>query len=597
LDSGTARGAAPTNLPRSRALGSVQRILRGSELAQIAVCAALGTGVGAAVAVLRKLVYYLHAVNFSLPAHGYLSAGIGVSQTAIVVVPFLGAAMLALFGYVSRRMRAAEIVDPIEANALYGGRLPFGPSMRLTLSTLISNGAGASLGMEAGYTQFGSAVFSYIGQALRLRRADQRVFVTSGAAAAIAAAFNAPFAGAFYGFELISGNYAPRALAPVAVAAVCGALIQRWILPYQPLFELHGTMNVSPETYLLCALLGVAAAGVSIATMRAVTETERWLSKFKVPDLARPFAGAIALSALGLLLPEVLGSGHGAIQRHLDAPWPWMVLLALLAGKLVASAVSIGSGFRGGLFSSSLLLGIVLGELFAQAAGFPLPWAGAEREVFMFAGMAAVGAAIIGAPLAMVFLVLEATGDFPVTVAVLIAASISSTIVRLAFGYSFSTWRFHLRGLAIRGAHDVGWIADLTVGRLMRSDPKLVVANVKLRALRELYPPGAAKRLYAVDEKGNYEGVIDVVSAHDPAIDDALDGLVAADLCEERDLFLTPGDNVRTALLRFEELQTEALPVLASRSDPRVIGYLTESYALKRYTQELEAMRTSEIGG
>src|SRR5262249_33731396 len=156
-----------------------------------------------------------------------------------------------------------------------GGRLSFADSVRLTISTLISNAAGASLGMEAGYTQFGAAIYSYAGQVLRLRRADQRGFVTAGAAAAIASAFHAPFAGAFYGFELMLGNYAPRALAPVAVAAVCGALIQRGVMPSQALFEIHGSLAVRPETYLLCAALGFVAAGVAILTMRAVTETER----------------------------------------------------------------------------------------------------------------------------------------------------------------------------------------------------------------------------------------------------------------------------------------------------------------------------------
>jgi chloride channel protein, CIC family len=595
---GAVRGAPAASPPRLGALADMQRFVRGSELAQIVLCAVLGIAVGAAVAVLRYAVYYLHATNFGLPAHAYLSAGIGVSRTAVLIVPLLGAALLALFSYLSRRWRATEIVDPIEANALHGGRLSLADSIRLTVATLISNGAGASLGMEAGYTQLGAAIYSGVGQAFRLRRADLRMFVTAGAAAAIAAAFNAPFAGAFYGFELMLGTYAPRALAPVAVAAVCGALIQRSVLPAQALFEVHSVLVVSPKAYLLCALLGVVAAGVAILTMRAATETERLLSKFSIPDLCRPLIGAVALSVLGLALPEVLGSGHGAIQRHLDLQGVWFVLAALLAGKLAASAVSIGSGFRGGLFSSALLLGILLGEIFAIAAGH-LPWAGAgtERTVFMLAGMAAVGAGIIGAPLAMVFLVLESTSDFPVTVAALIAAAIASTIVRLSFGYSFSTWRFHLRGLGIRGAHDVGWIADLTVGRLMRSDAKVVVANVSLRSLRELYPPGVAKRLYAVDEKGSYMGAIDVAAAHDPTIDDALDGLVAGDLCDDRDLFLVPGDNVRTALLRFEALQVEALPVLASRADPRVIGYLTEAYALKRYSRELEAMRLSETGG
>jgi len=234
--------------------------------------------------------------------------------------------------------------------------------------------------------------------------------------------------------------------------------------------------------------------------------------------------------------------------------------------------------------------------LFAKGSAYLFPWTAPENNVFMLAGMASVGAAIIGAPFTMVFLVLEATGDFPVSIAVLVAVTIASTIVRLTFGYSFATWRFHLRGLGIRGAHDVGWIAELTVGRLMRSDPKVVVNNMSLKSLRQLFPPVAAKRVYVIDQHGTYLGAVDVPTLHDPEIDDAEEVLVAGDLTEFADLYLLPGDNVRTALLRFEKVQVETLPVLASASDHKIVGYLTESYALKRYTQALESMRSSEIG-
>ena len=108
--------------------------------------------------------------------------------------------------------------------------------------------------------------------------------------------------------------------------------------------------------------------------------------------------------------------------------------------------------------------------------------------------MGSVAAAIIGAPLTMVFLVLEATGDFPLTVGVLIGVITASTIVRLTFGYSFATWRFHQRGLGIRGAHDIGWIADLTVARMMRSDPKIVTTDMSVAMLRKRFPAAAPSR-------------------------------------------------------------------------------------------------------
>ena len=196
----------------------------------------------------------------------------------------------------------------------------------------------------------------------------------------------------------------------------------------------------------------------------------------------------------------------------------------------------------------------------------------------------------------MVFLVLEATGDFQVTIAVVIAVTVASTIVRILFGYSFATWRFHLRGMSIHGAHDVGWITEMTVGRLMRTDAKCVPENMGLRALRAAYPFGGPKRIYTVDAEGHYAGAIDSADLHDAAIDDALDGAVAGDLAAAPDYFLVPSDNIRTALGRFDTLQMETLPVLASLTERRVIGYVSEGYALKRYTQELERMRSAELG-
>lgn len=178
----------------------------------------------------------------------------------------------------------------------------------------------------------------------------------------------------------------------------------------------------------------------------------------------------------------------------------------------------------------------------------------------------------------------------------LIAVTTAATIVRLTFGYSFATWRFQLKGLGIRGAHDVGWISDLTVGRLMRSDPKTVTTDMSLSTLRELFPPGSVKRLFAIDRAGLYAGSIDAIDVHNPLYDDALPSLVAGDLACHSDLFLLPGENVRTAMLRFEDTQSEALPVLASMTDRRLIGYMTEAYALKRYSQELEQLRSSETG-
>ena len=586
-----------TWLRRARAiLANFQRDLRDAEAGQILLCAAMGCFTGAVVDLLREGVAWLHVFDFGIPTDRYLSEGVGVSRLRLLFVPLLGGLVLGLAARAVRAKRFNEIVDPIEANALHGGRMSLRDSLWLTFTTVISNGAGASLGMEAGYSQLGAGLYSWLGRWFRLRRADLRVFVTAGAGAAIAAAFNAPLAGAFYGYELILGSYTTKALAPVMVATVSAALTQRAMSHMKALFDVTGGFNVTSESYFLFALLGVGAAGVAVAAMQAVTWTERSLRASGLPDWLRPALGGLLLSGLALYAPQVLGSGHGAVQFHFDVRWTFWALVVLLAMKLVASAISVGAGFRGGLFSSALFLGTLFGAVFAQGAAYFSPALEAQHNVFMLAGMGAVAAAIIGAPLTMVFLVLEATGDFQVTIAVVIAVTVASTIVRILFGYSFATWRFHQRGLSIRGAHDVGWIRDMTVGRLMRSDAKTVPENLGLRALRAAYPVGGAKRLYVVDASGQYIGAIDTADLHDAEIDDALDGAVAGDLAETPDQFLLPSENIRSALTRFDTLQIETLPVLLSRSQKTVVGYMTEAYALKRYSAELERMRSAELG-
>jgi CIC family chloride channel protein len=577
-------------------LMTLQRDLRDAEMGQILLCALLGCFTGAVVDLLREGVAWLHVFDFGIPANHYLSEGIGVSQVRLLFVPLLGGLFLGIAARAARARRMNEIVDPIEANALHGGRMSLRDSLWLTFTTVVSNGAGASLGMEAGYSQLGASLYSWLGSWFRLRRTDLRVFVTAGAGAAIAAAFNAPLAGAFYGYELILGSYTPKALAPVIVATVSAAVTQRALSHMKALFDVSGGFNVTTESYFLFALMGLGAAGVAVAAMQAVTWTERGLRASGLPDWLRPAFGGLLLSGLALFAPQVLGSGHGAVQFHFDTHWTVAALALLLLAKIVASAISVGSGFRGGLFSSALFLGVLFGAVVAQAVAYFQPALEAEHNVFMLAGMGAVAAAIIGAPLTMVFLVLEATGDFQVTVAVVIAVTVASTLVRILFGYSFATWRFHLRGLSIRGAHDVGWISDMTVGRLMRTDAKTVPENLGLRALRAAYPLGGAKRVYVVDASGQYAGVIEIADLHDAQIDDALDGAVAGDLAEAPDQFLLPSENIRSALARFDSLQVETLPVLLSRSQRAVAGYVTEAYALKRYSAELERMRSAELG-
>jgi CIC family chloride channel protein len=574
----------------------MQGRLRSNEPTQILVCAATGALIGALIAGLHKLVDWGHLLAFNITGGHSLSAGIGIDMERVLYVPVIGGLLLGLSAVVMRYFGAREIVDPIEANALHGGRMSMRDSLRLVFDTFLSNVSGVAVGMEAGYSQLGASVLSKVGQYFKLRRTDQRIFVAAGAAAAIAAAFNAPIAGAFYGYELILGSYAVPALAPIAAAALAGTLMDRALVHPDSLFVVQEIFEFSPWVYVLFALLGVFSAGFSILAMQSVTWVERGMRRLPLPQFLRPAIGGILVTVLAYPIPQVLGSGHGAIQLVFDRDPAMTVLVILLIAKLIASALSLGAGYRGGMFSSSLFLGCLFGATFADIASFVVPSLAPQHAALMMVGMGSVAAAVIGAPLTMVFLVLEGTGNFPMTVAVMVGVIISSTIVRLAFGYSFSTWRFHQRGIGIRGAHDIGWLADLTVGRLMRADPKIVQEGMSVREIQAKYPVGSAKRVFVVGKEGVFLGQLDMAAIHDLKEEPVLDGKYARDFAASDDLYLLAYENVRTAITRFEEKEVEALPVLDSTVDRIVVGYMTEHYALRRYNQELERRRSADLG-
>lgn len=583
---------------RIRRKGSLaRRRVRSSEPILIVLCAPLGALVGLIVVGLHELVSWLHVMIFALPPGATLSAGVGIDLQRLALVPVLGGLILSLLSLSARHFQSREIIDPVEANAIYGGRMSLIGSIRLAIAAIVSNAAGASLGMEAAYSQMGSGLLSSIGQWLRLRRADLRVFVGAGAAAAIAAAFNAPLAGAFYAYELVLGSYAPAALAQVATAAVAATLVVRGTIGVAPIFLVQPpALQVQGWEYPLFCLLGVAAAGIGIATMRAATGFERSLSRLRLPRWLHPVLGGVLLSCIALSFPQVLGSGHGAIQALFKHTPELVPIALLLLAKIAASAVSIGAGFRGGLFSSSLYIGCMFGAVVWHGLGLFVPWTAMHQMVFMLVGMGAVASAIVGAPMTMLLLALEVTGDFQIALAVLAGVVTAAAVTRYTFGYSFATWRFHQQGKSIRGAHDVGWIRDLTVQRVMRRDPKIVRQDVPLLQLRERFPLGSEGRVFVVDIEGEYTGSIDLAIAHDPDLDPAAEGLVAADLANTANVFLLPAMDIRTALVRFDSREIETMPVLASQASRRVIGYLTEAYALRRYTLELERRRSAELG-
>ncbi len=584
----------PVHARRARAtLVRSLPLLEARGIILVLLAALVGCMSGLFVMAMSETVQGLHWLLFGLPPGARLSAMFSLSSSVQAVMPAIGGILLGLSFIWLRKHKFRTPVDPIEANALYGGRMSLTDTCIIAMQTMVSSGFGASVGLEAGYTQVGSGLASRLARLLRLRRNDVRILVGSGAAGAIAAAFDAPLTGAFYGFELIIGIYSIANLAPVMTAAICASLTAEFFGSVPFPLELNGLPHLTASQYLPFILLGLLGGGASIAIMHLVTQVERFFVRLSVDSSLRPFIGGCAVGLLGLITPQVLSSGHGALHREFAMNYGIGVVASVFVLKLTASAISLGSGFRGGLFFASLFLGALLGKVFAGVMAFVSPATGIDPSVAAVVGMTSLAVGVVGGPLTMTFLALESTRDLTLSGVVLTASIMAAILVRETFGYSFSTWRFHLRGETIRSAQDVGWMRSLTVGSMMRKDVHTVDASMTLAEFREKVPLGSAQRVVALDAEGRYAGMLIVAEVHS---EQAEPGSTVLTLAQFKDAVLVPAMNVQSAAETFRRAGAEELAVVEDFSDRVVVGLLTEGHLMRRYAEELDKARRDLAG-
>jgi CIC family chloride channel protein len=568
---------------------ALRRRLRQSEATFILLAVVVGSIGGGLSVALGGAAHTLQRLLFDLPGDMRLSAAPHLAPIRLLALP-LGGALLGLLQLALERWRRRTPVDVVEANALHGGAVPWRDSLTVTGQTFASNGFGASVGLEAAYAQIGGGLGSVVGRWLNLRRSDLRILVGAGAGAAIGAAFGAPLTGAFYAFEIVIGAYTPAAIAPVAAAAIAGVATARSMGSVPYLITVDSTGITRNLDYLAFIGIGLVCALAGIALMRAVSLLEAGVRWTRLPPALRPFVGGVLLMPIAYVSPQALSAGHGALHLALAGDAPLAMLCLIFGLKWLASSVSLGFSFRGGLFFASLFLGVLIGRIYGDVTDLLLPGQHLWTQDAALVGMAALAVSVIGGPMTMTFLVLEATRDFQLAAIVLTASLVASALVRELFGYSFSTWRLHLRGEIIHSARDIGWVRQLTAGRMMRKAPVTMPATTTIAEFRRLAPLGSTSRVVLLDDKGHYGGIVATAQAYIDGVDVNAE---IATLARRPDETIEPNRNVAEVMQVFDRLGVDELAVVA---DGALLGILTEAHVRKRYSDELERSQRELFG-
>lgn len=568
----------------------LRRRLRESEAAFIGLAAIVGLAAGLATNLIGLVAHLIQHLFYGVEVNRLSAIGSIHHPWKLLTLPLGGLLMVAGSHYLRRRSTGQ--IDVVEANALHGGRIPWIDNLIVSAQTIVSNGFGASVGLEAAYAQAGGGIASLLGQWFALRRNDLRVLVGAGAGAGIGAAFGAPLAGAFYAFEIVIGAYTPAAIAPVAAATLASAFVTR-SLGVEPFLiaTTTATRAITIVDYLAYAVLGLACALAGITVMRLVAAVESRVQSSPFFSRWAPVIGGVVLMPLAYLSPQTLSSGHGAL--HLDlALQPALAFLAtVILLKVTASVISLSFGFRGGLFFASMFLGSLLGQGYAEVInmgdfGFTL-----DATDAALVGMAALSVSIVGGPMTLAMLTIETTHDFALMGVVLTASLLASAYTRERFGYSFSTWRLHLRGSRIRSPRDIGWTAMLTAGRIMRKDWVSLPEALSVDAFRASVPLGSTSKVVVVDSDGHYRGILQTALGYSPDLDQAT---TIGSLAQLGEVTLEPHTDIVEMLRRFEDNAADELAVLDA--ERRVLGVVSENHARRRYFEEMERSQKAVYG-
>jgi len=588
---------------RTHIVGSLRRLLRNDQLVLLVLAVIMGTVAAYLAIAFRELYLLVQGLGFGTYSDTLVSAARYLPKWQIVLVPTAGGLLIGLFvHYFMPNRRPYSVTDVVAAVAMRSGNMGYREALGAALINVASIGVGASVGREGPVVHLGAAICSRFARALHLNRSLVINLLGCGVAAAIAASFNAPFAGAFFATEVIIGHYALTAVAPIILASVTGTIIARSHFGDFPAFVIPPNPIVSLFEFPAFALLGVVSAVMAIVLMHSISVgqdiSHKMNDKLSLPRWAHPMLGGAMVGLIAIAFPEVLGVGYGttdaALQGHIALP----LLLALLAAKTAAVAISLGSGFGGGVFSPSLFLGAMLGGAFGIIATQAFPEMSSGHSAYTMIGMAAVAGAVLGAPISTILIIFELTHDNSVTVAVMVAVVIASVVTQQMYGGSFFIKQLDRRGLNIRRGREAGLLAQIQVGDVMTTSAFSKVAlSLPINDLREKLQTAPHGQLVVVDENGVIRGTIMLSDLSDAAFDHSVDSLLnAIDVMRTDPPVLTPDTDLDGALKLMEDVHEEHIAVVDSKDNMKLVGVVNEVEVMLAYNRALMRARAEEHG-
>ena len=568
------------------------RAIRGEEMRIALLALLVGALAGHAAVGFRLLIGWIQFLFYGEAAERLYSTALGLPWWQVLLAPAACGLLVGLFlRYLMPAGRPQGVADVIESAALHEGRMSLRHVALASIANAASIGGGASVGREGPVVLLGAGLASAIGRRLGLGRGAMLTLLGCGVAAAVAASFNAPLAGALFALEVVVGHYRLTAFAPVVMASVTGTIVSRIHFGDFPAFIKPDYTIVSFWEFPAFALLGVTAAVAAVAMMGAIIAVSFGARHSRLPVWVRPAFAGLAVGAIALLFPQVLGVGYEATDRALNGEFGLWLLFGIIVAKIAATGLSIGGGFGGGVFSPSLMLGAMVGAAFGTVAASIFPELASDRGAYALVGMGAVSGAVLGAPISTILIIFELTGDYKVTLGVMFAVVIASTITRAVFRQSFFHWQLEQRGVAAVLDHAGLLIRRTTMADLAHTAVPAMNAACSVADARTMLIEVPDRPVYVVDDGGRLRGWVGLPELFAYGFDAAPRAGESVENVIHSPPFLLESDNVEEAMQVFSRTAETILPVVDNPDDRILRGEVRQRDVMVAYRDAHEAAR------
>ena len=514
---------------------------------------------------------------------------------ATISVPALGGLVVGLLCQYIPERRAHGPADIIQS--VQGERRPLSSRSGLltALASLVSLGSGASVGQYGPLAHLGSTLGSLIARIFGNNPAMGTIGVGCGAAAAIATAFNAPIAGLVFAHEVILRHYSLRAFAPITVAATIGFIVANVLFNQHPLFRIE-TLNVRyAAEFFAFILIGICGAFVAVAYMRMILSAANLARHIHLPLALKPALAGILLGLIAIWIPDILGIGKETLRfTIIQDAFTAGELALILSAKILATALCIGFGFAGGVFSPSLLIGTLFGALAGMGAELLLDDLRSDIAIYAICGMVAVTSPVIGAPLTTILIVFELTRNYDLTTAVMVSVVFSNLVSYRLFGRSLFDVQLQQRGFDLSMGRDKVTLDNCPIADYVIQEFTAVRPDTTLQQVKAALIDAEQTEAYVVDENGGYQGTITLVQLVILEDQDIPSRPTAAEFAQREKLILSGTTSIWAAMEEMRDFVGESIPVVEDREHYRLLGVVFETTIIGAYLDTLYEIRRDE---